>query len=346
MRASRPHGVRSRAPLRISFAGGGSDLAPYRDTFGGCVVNATIGMYAHCAIEPRRDRNVRFVSHDYWQEEVAAADMPLVPDGVLALHKAVHRRITAQFLGNACLPVTVTTRCDAPAGSGLGSSSTLVVAMIEAYRELLDLPLDADGVARLACQIERVDAGKAGGRQDQYAAAYGGLNFMRFLGERTIVDPMRVRAATLRELEAMLVLYSSGISREVAGIVSEQTENLRNGHLASLCAMHQIRHDAHVVRGALLRDDVEVVAGTLGRGWEAKKRTAAGVTNAEVDRVHELAMAEGALSGKVSGAGGGGFLFFMVPPHRRSHLLRALSREPGTTMTCGFTAVGAQAWRV
>ena len=337
--------VRARAPLRISFAGGGTDLPSYSSTFGGCVLNATIGKFAYCSIEVRNDRQVRFVSLDYEQEFEASAEEELAPTGLLALHKAVHRRIVSQFLGNACLPVTVMTSSDAPAGSGLGSSSTLVVAMIEAYRELLALPLGEYDVANLAYQIERVDVGQAGGRQDQYAATFGGINFMEF-GEQTIVNPLRIRRATLTELEAMLVLYFTGISRESARIITEQSAMLTSGHEASLEAMHQIKRDAYVTKDALLHNDLRAFAATLGRGWEAKKRTAAGITNDEINRVHDVAMAAGAWSGKVSGAGGGGFLFFLGPPERRPGLLRVLEREPGQTRICGFTEQGAQAWRV
>lgn len=338
--------VRARAPLRISFAGGGTDVPPYCDTFGGCVLNATIGMFAYCSIEVRNDHRMRFVALDNQQQVEMDAGTLLKPEGTLALHKAVHRRIAAEFLGNAPLPVTVMTSSDAPAGSGLGSSSTLVVAMIEAYRELLALPLNEYDVANLAYLIERVDVGQAGGRQDQYAATFGGINFIEFSAERSIVNPLRIRPATLTELEAMLVLYSTGISRESCRIIAEQTASLRSGDAVSLQAMHQIKHDTYVMKDALLHNDLCAFAATLGRSWQAKQRIAAGITNAEINRIHDLAIAAGALSGKVSGAGGGGFLFFMVPPERRPHLLRTLSREPGTTTTCCLTKGGAQAWRV
>jgi D-glycero-alpha-D-manno-heptose-7-phosphate kinase len=338
--------VRARAPLRLGFAGGGTDVSPYSETFGGCVLNATIGMFAHCSIEVRNDRKVKFAALDYEQEVEADANGELEPSGLLALHKAVHRRIVRQFLGGACLPVTVMTASDAPAGSGLGSSSTLVVAMIEAYRELLALPLGEYDVANLAYQIERVDVGQAGGRQDQYAATFGGINFIEFSAGQAIVNPLRIRQSTLMELEAMLVLYATGISRESAKIISQQSESLRSGHEQALEAMHQIKREAYVMKDALLHNDLAAFSATLGRSWEAKKRTASGITNDEINRIYEVALSAGALSGKVSGAGGGGFLFFMVPPERRPRVLAALASEPGTTMRCGFTEVGAQAWRV
>jgi len=294
----------------------------------------------------RADRRVRFVAVDCGEEYEASADVALEPSGLLALHKAVHRRIVSQFLGGASLPVTVTTDSDAPAGSGLGSSSTLVVAMIEAYRELLALPLGEYDIASLAYEIERIDVGQAGGKQDQYAATFGGINLMEFNSDQTIVNPLRIRNATLMELEAMMVLYFTGVSRESAKIITEQSEVLRSGHRTSLEAMHQIKRDAYVMKDALLRNDLHAFSQTLGLSWEAKKRTASGISNAEINRIYDLAMSAGAYSGKVSGAGGGGFLFFMVAPERRPQLLRALAREDGYAVRCGFTKGGAQAWRV
>jgi D-glycero-alpha-D-manno-heptose-7-phosphate kinase len=338
--------VRARAPLRLGFAGGGTDVSPYSDTFGGCVLNATIGMFAHCSLEVRNDRRLKFVALDCAQEFDADAGDELEPSGLLALHKAVHRRIVRDFLGGAALPVTVMTDSDAPPGSGLGSSSTLVVAMIEAYRELLALPLGEYDVAHLAYLIERVDVAQAGGRQDQYAATFGGINFIEFSVGQTIVNPLRIHRSTLMELEAMLVLYRTGISRDSAKIITQQSQNLRDGREQSLQAMHQIKRDAHAMKDALLHNDLRTFGETLGRSWEAKKQTASGITNHEINRIYALALDAGAWAGKVSGAGGGGYLFFITSPERRSHLMQALAREPGVPTRCNFTDSGAQAWRV
>jgi D-glycero-alpha-D-manno-heptose-7-phosphate kinase len=345
-RAARVTKVRARAPLRLGFAGGGTDIAPYCDTFGGCVLNATIDMFAHCSIEVRTDQKVKFVALDYEQEFMTDTDGTLEFSGLLALHKAVYRRIVSRYLGGACLPVTVKTYSDAPAGSGLGSSSTLVVAMIEAYRELLALPLGEYDVAGLAYEIERMDVGQAGGKQDQYAATFGGINLMEFNGSQAIVNPLRIRSSTLMELEAMLVLYFTGVSRESTKIIIEQSEVLHSGHGASLEAMHQIKRDAYAMKDALLHNDLCAFSRTLGSSWEAKKRTASGISNDEINRIFDIAMSAGAYSGKVSGAGGGGFLFFTVAPERRPQLMRALAREAGKPMRCGFSEHGAQAWRV
>ena len=338
--------VCARAPLRLGFGGGGTDVSPYADTFGGCVLNATIGLFAHCSIELRSDQKVKFVALDCGQEVETASGEEILPSGPLALHKAVYRRIVRQYLGGACLPVTVMTASDAPPGSGLGSSSTLVVAMIEAYRELLALPLGEHDVAHLAYLIERVDVGQAGGRQDQYAAAFGGINFIEFSAHGTIVNPLHIRRSTLMKLQAMLVLYCTGISRDSAQIITEQSDSLRRGRGTPLQAMHQIKRDAYVMKHALLHDDLIAFSDTLGHSWEAKKRTAPGISNVEIDRIFEIARTAGARSGKVSGAGGGGYMFFLVDPEQRPCLLRALSREPGAVTQCCFTDSGAQAWWV
>ena len=169
---------------------------------------------------------------------------------------------------------------------------------------------------------------------------------MEFNGDRAIVNPLRIRSSTLMELEAMLVLYFTGVSRQSTKIITEQSEVLRSGHSGSLEAMHQIKQDAYVMKDALLRNDLRAFSRTLGMSWEAKKRTASDISNAEINRILDVAVSAGAHSGKVSGAGGGGFLFFTVDPERRPHLMRALAREPGITMKCGFSETGAQAWRV
>jgi D-glycero-alpha-D-manno-heptose-7-phosphate kinase len=217
--------------------------------------------------------------------------------------------------------------------------------MLEAFRELFALPLGEYEVAQLAYEIERHDVGQAGGKQDQYAATFGGINFMEFNGSQTIINPLRIRSATLCELESMLVLYFTGVSRDSASIIRQQSKNLEAGKEASLQAMHEIREDALVMKEALLRNDLRAFATILGRSWEAKKRTAEGISNPEINRIYELALEAGAYSGKVSGAGGGGFLFFVVDPVRRAEVIRALGRESGTVVTTGFSETGAHAWR-
>jgi len=337
--------VRSRTPLRLGFAGGGTDVAPYRDTHGGCVLNATIGMYAHAILAPRADGRVRFVAADRdecFEARVDSADQA----GPLALHRAVYRRMVDDYNGGAPLAVTLTTYCDVPAGSGLGSSSTLVVAMVEAFREMLGLRLDEYEVAHLAYRIERVDLGLKGGKQDQYAATFGGVNFMEFQGDDgVVVNPLRVRELILTELETSLVLYFTGVSRHSAAIIEEQTRNMEAGDARAVDALHAMKADAVAMKEALLKGDIPRFAAIMGRSWEAKKRTAHNVSSTQIDRVYDMAVKSGAYAGKVSGAGGGGFMMFMVDPVRRMELIRVLENEAGRLIPCNFTHRGSETWR-
>lgn len=339
--------IRSKAPLRLGLAGGGSDVSPYCDTFGGAVLNATIDMYASCTLEPLENGQIEFVAADRDETFACAADAEPVFDGLLDLHKGIHRRVVEQFRDGEPLAVRITTYSDAPAGSGLGSSSTLVVAILTAYAEYLHLPLGEYDIARLAFEIERHDVGLKGGRQDQYAATFGGVNFLEFFAEeRVIVNPLRVKNWILNELEASTVLYYTGVSRESANIISQQIKNYRSNDENALSAMHQIKADASYMKEALLRGDIRRFAEFLARSWEAKRQVAEKISNPMIEDVLERARAAGAYAGKVSGAGGGGFIMFMVDPVHKIRLVRALSEMPGQIMHFHFVKQGVQAWQV
>src|SRR5260221_150035 len=206
--------IRSRAPLRLGFGGGGTDLSPFCDTFGGYVLNATIDMYAYAIIETRSDRRLAIAASDIGAEFETDATIDLVPDGKLALHKAVYTRIMTQFCGGEARPLTLTTYCDAPPGSGLGSSSTLVVAMVKAFVELLSLPLGEYDISRLAFEIERIDLKLSGGRQDQYAATFRSFHFIElYENERVIVHPLRVQNWIPSDLSSSLGLVHTSTSQ-------------------------------------------------------------------------------------------------------------------------------------
>jgi D-glycero-alpha-D-manno-heptose-7-phosphate kinase len=338
--------VRSRAPLRLGFGGGGSDLSPFCDQYGGYVMNATINLFVYAVLEQHEEGPVRFVAADR-QESVElepSCDMPL--EGALALHKSVYCRIMREFNGGRAIPVTLTTYSDVAAGSGLGSSSTLVVAMVEAFKELLNLPLGEYDVAQLAYNIERVDAGMLGGRQDQYAATFGGFNFMEFSGdERTIVNPLRIHRNTVYELEASLVICNTGMPRDSDAIIHAQSSNVKQGNEESLAATHKLKQEAVLMKEALLRGQIRRFAEVLEQGWLSKKKTAREVTNENLERIYQSAMAGGAYSGKVSGAGGGGFMMFVVDPVRRPDVFRLLRCQQVQPMAVQFTDQGAIAWR-
>ena len=340
--------IRARAPLRLGLAGGGTDLSPYCEQYGGAIMNATIDHYAYATLRPLKESRVEFVAEDVGFEENAGAEpREIALEGRAILHRAVYRRITTQFLGGKPFPCRLTTYCEAPPGSGLGSSSTMVVAMVKAFTEALSLPLGDYDMARLAFEIERVDAGLQGGRQDQYAATFGGFNFMEFYAnERVIVNPLRIKNWVLSELEASIVLFYTGVSRSSAAIIAEQTKNISGGSAKSMDALHQLKADAFAMKEAVLTGNFRAFAESLNRGWAAKQQTAANVSNDGIDRLFRVAMDAGALAGKVSGAGGGGFITFFIDPIARVRVIRALERQEGQVMTCSFTKRGTEGWRI
>lgn len=339
--------VRSRAPLRLGLAGGGTDLSPYCDQHGGAVLNSTIARYAHATIAPSPDGLVRFRAADIDTEEVFPADPAAVATAKLAIHAGVWRRMVDQFCGGQPRAWTITTQVDAPPGSGLGSSSALAVAMVEAFRTVLGLPLGLYDLAHLAYEIERVDLGLAGGKQDQYAAAFGGTNFMEFLaGDRVIVNPLRVARAYMNELESALVTCFTGVSRRSEQIIEEQQRLMSAPKSAAVESLHQMKQDAIDMKQALLRGEIGALAAILHRSWIAKQRTASGVSSERIEALFQVAMASGASAGKVSGAGGGGFIMFLAPPEARVNLIRALNAAGGTANPVQFTSRGAESWTV
>ena len=339
--------VRARAPLRLGLAGGGTDLSPNCDQYGGAVLNATITRYAFAFIEPSEDGTVRFAARDLGVEESLPCDLAALAGARLAIHAGVYGRMIRDHCAGRPMPLTITTYVDAPPGSGLGSSSALVVALVEAFRFFLDLPLGLYDVAHLAFEIERIDLGLAGGKQDQYAAAFGGANFIEFLAnDRVIVNPLRVARGFLNELETSLVTCFTGVSRRSETIIAEQQRRMVTPTADSLVSLHQLKNDAIEMKQALLRGEIPHVAAILNRSWAAKKKTADGISTGEIERLHALALAHGALAGKVSGAGGGGFLMFIVPPQHRVALIAALNQAGGTASGVHFTADGAESWLV
>jgi D-glycero-alpha-D-manno-heptose-7-phosphate kinase len=339
--------VRARAPLRLGLAGGGTDVPPYCDIHGGYVLNATIDRYAYAIIKTLDEPYIRFLATDQQMEKVKTTDDPLELNGKLDLHKAVYREMIQQYNGGRPIPLELSTFCDAPAGSGLGSSSTLVVVMIRAFAELLNLPLDDYAIAHLAFKIERVDCGLQGGKQDQYSATFGGFNFMEFYAnERAVINPLRIKNWIICELEASLLLFYTGVSRESARIIADQSNNMKTGAADAIAAMHGIKREALEMKECLLRGDFDGIVTSMHQGWDNKKRSAQTVSNPHIDEIYSTAISAGALAGKVSGAGGGGFMMFFVPPDKRMDVVRVLNQFSGQVSNCHFTKHGTQAWRV
>ncbi len=343
-----PESLRSahaRAPLRLGLAGGGTDVAPYSDIYGGQVLNATISLFTHCHIGLLPEgAGCVFKADDFDQSTTLLPALRYGLDEPLVLHKAVYNRIVRDFHGGAPLQVHVVTYSDAPPGSGVGSSSTLVVAMVQAYAEQLQLPLGEYDLAHLAYEIERVDCAMAGGKQDQYAAALGGFNFIEFgAADRVVVNPLRVKREQANELESRLLLYFTGRSRESARIIEQQIAATQGEGGDAIEAMHAIKRAAVEMKEALPKGRITQALDILGASWQAKKRAASGIGNPHIDAIARSAMAAGAQGLKISGAGGG-FVKIAVEPATRWSVVRALEPLGGRFYNFGFVEQGVQSW--
>ena len=336
--------ARARAPLRLGLAGGGTDVSPYSEEYGGLVLNATINKYAYTTLTLRDDGQVEFVAADNQVSWRGEATPRIEPVRGLELHAGAYNRVVKDFLGGKALPVTIVTHSEAPPGSGLGSSSTMVVALLQAFIELLALPLGEYDLAKLAYEVERVDLGLAGGKQDQYAAAFGGFNFMEFYGGRVLVNPLRIKPQYLAELESSLVLFYTGVSRESASIIKEQTKNVSDRKTVALDALHRVKEEARRTKECILTGDFKGLSASMADAWTAKKQMASSISNAMIDEIYSATIAAGASAGKVSGAGGGGFMMFLSDPARRPDVLRCLAGFPGQAMNASFVEQGAYAW--
>ena len=336
--------IRSKAPLRLGLAGGGSDVSPYSDLYGGLILNATINLSAYCTIETMEGDMVQIDAYD--ANAHVECPLGLTLEGAPDLVRGVYNRVVSDF-GPVPSAFRITTSNDAPAGSGLGTSSTMVVCILKCFAEWMNLPMGDYEIARLAYEIERKDLALAGGKQDQYAAAFGGFNFMEFLqNDIVIVNPLKIKGWIVDELESSMVLYYTGRSRSSAAIISEQQKNTSSGNAVAIDAMNRIKQSSIDMKLALLKGDMAEFGRILGQAWEDKKKMAGSITNPVIQEAFDTALAAGATAGKVSGAGGGGFMMLMVPPTRKTAVVKALQQLPGQVVPFQFTERGAHAWRV
>lgn len=338
--------IRSKAPLRLGLAGGGSDVSPYSDMYGGLILNATINLYSYCTIQQTNNQKIELVASDLELSCVYDLDNKLPIDGRLDLLKGVFNRLVKDYNiePRSC---KITTFSDAPPGSGLGTSSTMVVAIVKAFVEWYHLPLGEYDMAHLAFEIERIDLGLSGGKQDQYAAAFGGFNFMEFLKEdRVIVNPLRIKRWIVDELESSMLLYFTGKSRSSSKIIEDQRESALKNRTEKVEAMHRIKHSAIEMKEAILKGDINRIAEVLRTAWEHKKKMADSITNHEINEVMDAALQNGAMAGKVSGAGGGGFIIFILDPVKKVQLKKTLECFSGKVMDFHFSEGGCHGWKI
>lgn len=329
---------RSKAPLRISFGGGGTDVSPYPEERGGVVLNTTIDQYAYCSLTPRDDDTIHAHSLDY--DVVAKFDRSdsVQPKDELALVRAVVGAMQAPT------GVDLFLHSDAPPGSGLGSSSTVVVALIGLFRHWLGRPMTDYEIAELAYQVERMDLGIKGGRQDQYSATFGGFNFIEFHRDAVIVNPLRIPAETLNELEYRLLLCYTGMTRLSANILDKQIEGYVTKQSEVVDALDTLKAITIEMKNALLLGKLDDFGALLYEAWQNKKRLAAPISNPYIEELYQTARKHGALGGKISGAGGGGFLFVYCPFDRKHRIAEALEAAGGTIVSFALETKGLQTW--
>ncbi|MDZ4859852.1 MAG: GHMP kinase [Candidatus Hydrogenedentes bacterium] len=335
--------LRGKVPLRISFAGGGTDVDPYRTLYGGCTLSATIDKFAYVSCRPRTDDIIEVRSLDYDIVAKYHSKQPFVMDGELDLAKAVIAKLRRGTSGKG---FDLFMHSDAPPGSGLGSSSTMVVALVSVFMEFFRRPLTSYEVAELAYEIERKDLGLKGGMQDQYGATFGGFNFIEYDASKVIVNPLRLAPETLLELHYSLILCYTKQTRESAGIIDEQIARIEGGNDEAVRATHALKDLCVQMKNALLRGKLAHFGELMHASWEQKKRIATRITNSRIDELYEEARALGALGGKILGAGGGGYLLTLAPFDKKHVIMRRLSDMGGQPVDFNFDHYGAVTWRV
>jgi D-glycero-alpha-D-manno-heptose-7-phosphate kinase len=338
--------IRGRAPLRISFAGGGTDLSPYLEEKGGVVLNATIDRYAYATLRFPQEREIRVRSLDYKSEAHFGFDDPLAYDGNFDLIKACLTRLGA-CSGHPEGGLELYLETEAPPGSGLGASSALVVAVIGALKTWRRLSLDKYELARTAWEVERIDVGVPGGMQDQYSAAFGGFNLIEFHSKsNVIVNPLRIEPRIIQELQYNMLLVFTGTTRVSSTIIESQVAGYVDRKPGVTDAMDRMKALAFDAKDALLTGRLQDLGEILHEEFLAKKRTAASVAPPFIEELYEEARKRGVIGGKISGAGGGGFMFLYCPYDRKPAVSERLVEIGAQVLPVAFEPEGVQSWVV
>jgi len=330
--------IRSKAPLRISFCGGGTDVSPYPEERGGVVLSATIDKYAFGSLRPVDNGEIHVTSLDYDIVAKYHADQELVYDGELDLVKAVIKKM--EYKGGLDMFI----HSEAPPGSGLGSSSTMVVCLLGLFKHLLKKPMTDYEMAELAYEVERKDLAIRGGMQDQYAAAFGGFNFIEFLGNTVVVNPLRIPSDVINELHYRLLLCYTGRTRLSANILKHQTESYVQKKEAVVKALDELKALTVEMKNALLQGKVDAFGELLHEAWLNKKSLDKNISNNQIDDLYEAARKNGAVGGKILGAGGGGYLLVFCPFDKKHIIARKLDELGGQVVEFAFEHKGLQTW--
>ncbi len=338
--------IRSKAPFRLGLAGGGTDVGPYSDIYGGAILNSTLNLYAYTSIIPLQNGKIEIINENSGNNVAFDSAEQIAAENNFELIAGVYNRVIKEFVKKP-LSFRLSYFMEAPQGSGLGTSSTLVVSLLGAFAEWLQLPLGSYDLAHLAYEIERIDLRMKGGKQDQYAATFGGFNFMEFFAEdKVIVNPLHLKPEIIHELEMNLLLYFTDTQRHSANIIQEQVKNVKEGNKKSVEAMHKLKDQAVQMKEALLKGELNKLGEILHYGWLNKKLMAESISNETIEKIYKTAIEKGATGGKISGAGGGGFMYFYCPGTVKQEVARAIEYLGGKSQAFQFTPQGLTTWTV
>ena len=331
--------ARARAPVRVSFGGGGSDLTHFFSDHQGAVINSTISSYSHATLKKRKDLKVVISSLDLGETLKAnSLQEAFTKSGPFNLILALLRTIQPAF------GFELYVNSDFPLKSGLGGSSAVSAAILGCFNQFRQDRWDRHELAELAFQAERLYLDIAGGWQDQYATVFGGFNFMEFGMEQTVVNPLRINDDILFELEESLVLCNTGTVHESGEIHDDQRKTMLNAEIRALVSRsveltYQLRND--LLRGRLMQ-----FGQSLHELWKIKRQLSGKISTDELDRIYQAALDQGAIGGKILGAGGGGFFLFYVPPFKKHKLMTGLQAMGLTTLPFRFESDGLNAWTI
>jgi D-glycero-alpha-D-manno-heptose-7-phosphate kinase len=337
---------RSKAPFRISFAGGGTDIESYTKNHTGEVINTTISLFTHTSLQLRDDTKVTFkwVNKDEYEEHDFSDELDCSYG--LKLFKATHNHICKRFNVNQ-FGCDIISYQDVPTGSGLGTSSTLIISLIGVYQELFNLPLGEYDIAEMAVQIERNELKEKGGKQDQYASAFGGFNHMEFKNDRVMVNPLKIKMEIQNELENNILLYFTNLTRNSSDVLTEQIEKIKTNDEQSIESLQCLVKQSRDVKDCLMKGNLDKLGNIFHNGFQQKKKLANGISTEEIELLYQTALKAGATGGKISGAGGGGFLFFYCPNNTKYNVIKELDKlKMGYHQLFTFNKFGMNSWQI
>mgnify|MGYP001584776812 CR=1 FL=1 len=306
------------APVRISFAGGGTDMPEYYEKFGGAVISTNINLFTYLVVNPRRDNSFQAFSSDFESHHMKSnydrLEMRLGTELTVSAVKFLKYKIGGDFL--IC--------SDVPPGSGLGASSSLAVNSIKTISFLKGKNWKNEKIAEAAFHIEREILKHKVGKQDDYISAFGGFNYINFTKNRIKVNPIKLKKSTASEFEQNLLLFYIGVTRNSNIILSKQLEYIKKNNHDTINSLHYVRNLVEEFRDSLNNSDLREVGELLHKGWMAKRKFVKGISNNHIDKIYEVALKAGAIGGKLTGAGGGGHLLLYCESSKRQNVIRKM----------------------